>query len=1114
MRFCGGCGASLAQGCPGCGFESPAGFAFCGQCGCALQGTSPARPAASPEPSRRDYTPRHLAERILLQRAALEGERKQVTVLFADVKGSMDIAERMDPEEWHRILDGFFRILSQGIHRFEGTVNQYTGDGVMALFGAPLAHEDHAQRACFAALHLRSALDEYADELRRDGHSFAVRMGLNSGEVVVGRIGDDLRMDYTAQGHTVGLAARIQSLAHPGRVFLSNETASLVDGYFRLRDVGPTRVKGVADPVGLFELLDVSELRTRLDRSRARGFSAFVGRGEELEMLMQALERADAGERQIVGVVGEAGIGKSRLCDEFVERARARGIPIYSAHCPSHGRSLSGVGARELSLSFFGVSEYDAPAEARRKIAGTLMLLDPGFQDVLPLVFDDCGVPDPERPVPDIDPAVRRQRTVAFLRALLQARSERECALLLLDDLHWADPETDLFISQIIETAAGTRTMVLCNFRPEYEAGWTDSSDYLRIPLRALSAADTAHLVDALLGRDPSLAPLRARILERAGGNPFFAEELVQSMLESNLLEGDRGAYRLHRDAGEIAIPQTVHAVLAARIDRLPEREKELLQAAAVVGREFSAAVLAAVVGCDESEIAEGMAALRSAELVVEQAVYPEIEYAFKHPLTHEVAFRTQLASRRAALHGSSARVLSERGADPVLIAEHLERAGNPLAAAQRFAEAAGEYAHRNPEPASRCWVKVRALCTPLTEPEARRLHELAISQILLTSWTLGIESGAAAEIHREGMELARERGDVRAQVILHGIYSFIRLFLESPAAQVESLEEAAALVADSTDFPLYAMVHQRLGWAYMMAGDLDRCLEVSDSTLARCGPDHAKAGHLAGYGSQLFMLAQRAFAWGLQGHFSEAEKQLLEAQRLGLELGDDLTLSAILTYQAVLAILCGNLEKAEALARRGCEHAGGLGLVFQRVPLLKLADSLALQNRGDDLVHVADEIDALGTVWEEFAEGSGIFRALALFHRGKVDEAHAQLELLPDAEALRTSNLLAEGRVSPVILPEIVLDLRFRRQILGAEVQPYANEVIPLCQLLIDTTAMTIFQPELDLERAEHALAAGDEGEWRSLLLGARQVFVADGRSLRVAEIDAALGPPDSIIH
>jgi class 3 adenylate cyclase len=329
VKFCGECGAPLKLKCSSCGFENAPGIKFCGECGKPLGGA--AKPGALPDP--RSYTPKHLAEKILTSRSALEGERKQVTVLFADVKGSMELAEQMDAEEWHTILEGFFKILTDGIHRFEGSVNQYTGDGIMALFGAPIAHEDHAQRACYTALYMRDALERYADELRRiQGVSLSTRIGINSGEVVVGKIGDDLRMDYTAQGHTVGLAQRVEACAAADSIYLTEYTARLVDGYFALRDLGEFALKGVSGPLRVFELQRVGSLRTRLEVSRSRGFSRFVGRQDETATLEAALTRAIGRSAQVVGIVGEPGLGKSRLCFEFLERCRARGLAIFEAH--------------------------------------------------------------------------------------------------------------------------------------------------------------------------------------------------------------------------------------------------------------------------------------------------------------------------------------------------------------------------------------------------------------------------------------------------------------------------------------------------------------------------------------------------------------------------------------------------------------------------------------------------------------------------------------------------------------------------------------------------------------------------------------------------------------
>src|SRR5438067_8889596 len=376
--------------CPSCGHDLRPGARFCDACGHPVGGVAP--------PERRPHAPAHLAEKILASRGRLEGERKHVTVLFADVKGSMELAERVDPEAWHRILDRFFAILADGVHRFEGTVNQFTGDGIMALFGAPIAHEDHARRACAAALHLSAELGRYARELRlAEGLSFSVRMGLNSGEVVVGAIGDDLHMDYTALGATVGLAQRMEQLAEPGKVYLTEHTARLVEAFFPLDELGPFRVKGLRDPVRVYELEGPGVLRTRLDRSRARGLSRFVGREEETAVLETALGRVLEGQGCAVGVVAEAGVGKSRLCWEFIERARARGLVVHQAHCVPHGRMVPFLPILELLRGFFGISEQDGNDAARRKVAGTVLLLDPELTDALPLLFDFLGMPDAER---------------------------------------------------------------------------------------------------------------------------------------------------------------------------------------------------------------------------------------------------------------------------------------------------------------------------------------------------------------------------------------------------------------------------------------------------------------------------------------------------------------------------------------------------------------------------------------------------------------------------------------------------------------------------------------------------------------------------------------------
>ena len=543
-------------------------------------------------------------------------------MLFADVRGSMTLAEELGAEDWHSLMDRFFQILSEGVHRFEGTINQYTGDGIMAIFGAPIAHENHAQRACYAALYLADALKEYTDALRVDqGLNLSIRMGINSGEVVVGRIGDDLRMDYTAQGHTVGLAQRMEALAEPGKALLAGATIEIVEGYFELHDLGEAQVKGVEHPVRIAELAGTGPMRTRLDRSRARGLSKFVGRDEEMARLESALESAVAGNGQVIGVVADAGSGKSRLCHELAEKARSRGIAVRMSQGVPHGNAVPLEPILQFYREIFSLEEGDGDREARQKIAGLIAQTLPDAIESLPLFFDFMRVPDPARPAPELAPDERRRALLDLLRRLTVARSETAPAVLIFEDLHWIDPESAEVIEGLVDTAADTRTLMIVNFRPEFRADWTGRSHYQQIALRPLDGDAAAELLADWLGSDPSLEGLVELVVERTGGNPFFMEEVVQAEIESGALAGTRGHYKLQRPVASIEVPASVQSLLAARIDRLGDDEKRLLQTAAVIGQEQPEPLLVDVAGCSPDSLRLLVRTLVQSEFLYEQSL-------------------------------------------------------------------------------------------------------------------------------------------------------------------------------------------------------------------------------------------------------------------------------------------------------------------------------------------------------------------------------------------------------------------------------------------------------------------------------------------------------------
>ncbi len=685
-RFCGTCGASLDTivACPSCAALQPRGQQFCDSCGESLSpgGGPPATPRDT-----RAYTPRHLTEKILTTRGALEGERKQVSVLFVDVVDSMRLANGIDAEDWHRILDRVFEILTASVHRLEGTINQFTGDGVMALFGAPVAHEDHGRRACHAALAAMDELRAYADTLRARGIELAVRMGINSGEVVVGKIGDDLRMDYTAQGHSVGLAARMEQLAAPGTILLTETTARLVEGFFVLEDAGLQSVKGVTAPIRVVELRGIGPARTRLEASGPRGLSRLIGRDIELAWLDGIFSRSVGSDGQVVGVVGEAGVGKSRLCLEFVQRVRARGVAVYEVHCPAHAATVPWFAIRDLLRSCLGLAEGDEVEAIRRGVKEQLRALDPGLADAVPLVLEVLGVGDAA--APGQPPPRATTQLTGFMRRFFRLRSAHQPGIVFIDDAHWMDRASDDLVREIAASVRGTRTLLLANFRPEYRPTWIGGAHYHQLALSPLGEEAGRELLRDLLGSDSSLGELGASILERTGGNPFFTEEVIQALAETGSLVGGRGAYRLTAPLEALALPATVQALLASRIDRLGEPAKHLLQAAAVIGKQFDEPLLREVSGVvHDRDLDAALAALQEQEFLRLVTLSPHPEYAFKHPLMGDVAYRSQLSERRTRLHAAVATALETLRADRLgeyasLIAHHWEASGMRFEAAR-----------------------------------------------------------------------------------------------------------------------------------------------------------------------------------------------------------------------------------------------------------------------------------------------------------------------------------------------------------------------------------------------------------------------------------------------
>ena len=478
--------------------------------------------------------PLYLAEKILTSRHALEGERKQVTVLFADLKGSMELLADRDPEEARQLLDPVLERMMAAVHRYEGTVNQIMGDGIMALFGAPIAHEDHAVRACYAALAMQTALCRYSDELRRtQGLAVHFRVGLNAGEVVVRAISNDLHMDYSAIGQTVHLAARMEQLATPGSILLTAATLRLVEGVVRVHALGPIPVKGLAEPVEVFELVGASAIYRRLQASAAHGLTRFVGRETELETLTQALVRAGTGHGQVIAVLGEAGVGKSRLVYEFLQSHRTQGWRVLESASVSYGKATPYFPVIDLLKRYAHVDEHEDTRTIRAKVIGHVLTLDATLQEVLPALLSLLGALPEDSPFLHLDPPQRRQRTLEALQRLLLRESQVQPLLLIFEDVHWIDSETQALLDRLVERLPTAHLLLLVNYRPEYPHSWGSKTYYTQLRLDPLPPASAAEVLQALLGDDPSLAPLTQLLIERTEGNPFFLEESVRTLVET-----------------------------------------------------------------------------------------------------------------------------------------------------------------------------------------------------------------------------------------------------------------------------------------------------------------------------------------------------------------------------------------------------------------------------------------------------------------------------------------------------------------------------------------------------------------------------------------------------
>jgi class 3 adenylate cyclase/tetratricopeptide (TPR) repeat protein len=950
LKFCNECGAPLLVRCAQCGFVNQPQAKFCGECGAAL---SPRAPASTTPPlaprlhTPLSYTPDYLAEKILHSKAALEGERKQVTVLFADLKGSMELLADRDPEDARQLLDPVLERMMATVHRYEGTVNQVMGDGIMALFGAPIAHEDHAVRACYAALAMQEAIRSYSEEVRRShGIEVHIRVGLNSGAVVVRAIDSSLHMDYTAVGQTTHLAARMEQLATPGSIRLTAETLRLVEGLVQVTALGPVPVKGLAVPVEVFELVGATALRRRIQAAASRGLSPFVGRQPEMEALQQALARAGAGQGQVVALLGEPGVGKSRLVYEFLHSHHTQGWLILESSSVSYGKATAYLPVCDLLKAYCHIEDCDDLRTVRAKVTGQILTLDENLQDTLPAVLALFEALPADSPFLHLDPLQRRRRTLEALKRMLLRESQVKPLLLVFEDLHWIDSETQAVLDLLVDSLPTARMLVLVNYRPEYQHDWGSKTYYTQLRLDPLPHASADELLQALLGDDVGarravpLQDLKQLLITRTEGNPFFLEESVRTLVETGVLVGEPGAYRLAKPLDSLQVPATVQAVLAARIDRLPPEEKRLLQTAAVIGTEVSCPLLQAIAELSENALRSGLAHLQAAEFLYETSLFPEHAYTFKHALTHEVAYGGLLRERQRLLHGRIVAAMetlyADRLADQVERLAHHALRGEVWDKAVTYLHQAGAKASERSALREAVAYYEQALGALERLPQSRHMVKEAVDLrldlryplLMLGELSLCVQYLGEAETLAQRLDDRRRLGWVAAYMTQ---YCWL---MGDHARAIEAGERALTVAAECGDVALQVRAHLALGRVYHALGDYPRALSLLRWALAWCereqGADLDATGDLtaANIGPWLACCAAEL------GGFAEGREAAEAGLRVAEVLEEPASLIEALYGLGLVHLLHGDVEKAIPVLARGWALAqeGSLRIWFAAI--------------------------------------------------------------------------------------------------------------------------------------------------------------------------------------
>lgn len=958
-KFCIECGTSFTSRCSECGFENPYRSKFCAECGTALQ------PSGSRQKSRapRDRSEVFLPEPALETYEVPDAERKMVTALFADLKGSTELIANLDPEDARAIIDPILQLMSDAINRYHGYIVQSTGDGIFALFGAPVAHEEHAQLAIHAALALQEAIKQYAAKLLAQGlPSIEARVGVNTGEVVLRTLHTSSHTEYAPVGLTAHLAERMQAIAPSGSIAISENTQTLIEGYFHLRPMGPVAVKGVSQLVNVFEVVAAGPLRTHFELSTLRGLTKFVGREREIAEIKRALELATQGHGQIVAAVADAGTGKSRLFHEF-KRLVPTGCMLLEAHSIARGKASTYQPLLELLQGYLGIEGEDDRPLRREKLRARLSALDPAVNDTLPYLMMLLGIQDEPDPLAQMDSSIKRRRTLETLKRIFLRESLVQPLVMIFEDLHWVDEGSQFFLNLLAEGIGNARILLLINYRPEYRHEWSSKSYYSQLRLDPLVKESADEMLSALLGEDPSLHQLRRLIIEKTGGNPFFMEETVEALFEQRVLVRN-GEAVLTQPLTELKVPPTVQDILASRIDRLPAEEKELLQTLAVIGKEFPLSLIRRLMpphqqgkesggysGEESNEASEKLERMLSdlqlREFLHEQPKLLDIGYSFKHALTQEVAYSSVLNERRRLLHERTAQAIeglfSDRLDDHLSeLAHHYSRSTNVAKAVNYLFLAGRQSAARSAHiEALACFDRGLTLLKSLPDGSERVRLELVLQ--IGSGFSLRATKGFTAPEVEHALIRARELcgANDSAQLfdVLVGLHTF---YMFGPRQGLETSRELAKQLlslAESLEDPTkLAMAHLAMGETTTYIGEfhsgrahLERAIELGSR---HHGIVQNAVGHLC------------PALWSL-GYPHQAEERMREALAVAQKSNRPLLTANVLAYTCTLFVQIRLWEATLQHAEAGLALANKQGFLFH-VHLCRLFRGRALTEEGD----------------------------------------------------------------------------------------------------------------------------------------------------------------------